>query len=104
MNTLQHKKLIFPEHGGVLVDADTKVVKTFKHREGKRTYTVKIVRYEPKTHAMYINGGRAYGYHILGLDGNSPAQLRQQRDRLRVHGKSRQHHQGRSGPSAPRSC
>jgi hypothetical protein len=62
-------KLIFPDHGGVLVPANTKVVKTANHREGKRVYTIKVVRYEPATRAMYVNGGRAYGYHILGPDG-----------------------------------
>jgi hypothetical protein len=62
-------KLIFPDHGGVLVDADTKVVKTVKAKAADGTYTIKIVRYQPTTHAMYVNAGRPFGYHYLTPQG-----------------------------------
>lgn len=62
-------KLIFPEHGGVLVDEDTKVVKTIKAKAADGTYTIKIVRYHPDMNAMYVNAGRPFGYHYLTPEG-----------------------------------
>jgi hypothetical protein len=62
-------KLIFPDHGGVLVPDDTKVVKTVAKTVGNRKYIIKVVRYQPKVHAMYINSGRPFGYHYLTPDG-----------------------------------
>jgi hypothetical protein len=62
-------KLVFPEHGGVLVDEDTKVVKTIKAKATDGTYTIKIVRYHPDMNAMYVNAGRAFGYHYLTPQG-----------------------------------
>jgi len=65
MSTRKTSKLIFPEHGGVLVDADAKVVKTVRTKAADGIYTIKIVRYQPATHAMLVNAGRAFGYHYL---------------------------------------
>jgi len=62
-------KLIFPKHGGVLVDDDAKVVKTVDVEVKGRSYTVKIVRYHPEQSAMHVNAGRPYGYHYLDQDG-----------------------------------
>jgi hypothetical protein len=65
MSTRKTSKLIFPEHGGVLVGANTEVVKTVKAKAADGTYTIKIVRYQASTPAMYVNAGRAFGYHYL---------------------------------------
>jgi hypothetical protein len=63
-------KLIFPKHGGVLVNNDAKVVRTVTIREKGHSYVVKIVRYHPDTTARYVNAGRPYGYHYLDEDGS----------------------------------
>jgi hypothetical protein len=62
-------KLIFPKHGGVLVNNDAKVVRTVTIREKGHSYVVKIVRYHPGTTTRYVNAGRPYGYHYLDEDG-----------------------------------
>ena len=36
-------KLIFPEHGGILIPDEAKVVKTVRHKERDGTYVIKIV-------------------------------------------------------------
>ena len=38
-------KLIFPEHGGILVPDAAKVVKTVRHKERDGTYTIKIAAF-----------------------------------------------------------
>lgn len=63
-------KLIFPDHGGVLVPDDTKVVKTVTKTIGNKKYIIKVVRYQPASHGMYINAGRPFGYHYLTPDGS----------------------------------
>jgi hypothetical protein len=63
-------KLIFPKHGGVLVNDDAKVVKTVKIKVKNRSYVVKIVRYHPDQPAMYVNAGRPFGYHYLDENGD----------------------------------
>lgn len=63
-------KLIFPNHGGVLVADDTKVVKTVTKTVGGKKYVIKVVRYQPKVHGMYLNADRPYGYHYLSPSGD----------------------------------
>jgi hypothetical protein len=55
-------KLIFPEHGGVLVRDDTKVVRTIDFKTLQGTYVIKVVGYS--------NYHRPYGYHYLAPDGS----------------------------------
>ena len=55
-------KLIFPEHGGVLVDDHTRVVQEFEYRaSGGKTYVVRIVEYP--------SGQKPFGYHYLDPEG-----------------------------------
>ena len=42
-------KLIFPEHGGMYVDDDARVVKTIRHKDRDGTYTVKIVAFPTRS-------------------------------------------------------
>lgn len=53
-------KLIFPDHGGVLVDDETKVFNTIRFKTPRGIYTIKIVGY-PHYH-------KPYGYHYLTPD------------------------------------
>ena len=63
-------KLIFPKHGGILVNDDAKVVKTVRIKVKNLSYVIKIVRYHPDQPAMYVNAGRPFGYHYLDENGN----------------------------------
>jgi hypothetical protein len=53
-------KLIFPDHGGVLVPDQTKVVLTHKLKTKRGSYTIKVVRY-PSPY-------KQFGYHYLDTD------------------------------------
>ena len=58
-------KLIFPEHGGMLVDDDARVVKTIKHRDRDGTYTVKIVAFPDPISPRH----KRYQWHYLAPGG-----------------------------------
>ena len=58
-------KLIFPEHGGMLVDDDARVVKTIRHKDRDGTYTVKIVAFPDPISPRH----KRYQWHYLAPGG-----------------------------------
>jgi len=57
-------KLIFPNHGGVLVDDDAKVVKTVRHEEKDGTYAIKIAAFPD----LFDSRHKRYQWHYLDPD------------------------------------
>ena len=53
-------KQIFPDHGGMHVDDDDKIVKTVKHKDRDGTYTIKIV-----SHPSIFPHEKQYQWHYL---------------------------------------
>ena len=53
-------KLIFPDHGGMYIDDDDRIVKTVKHRDRDGTYTIKII-----SHPSAFPRERQYQWHYL---------------------------------------
>ena len=51
-------KLIFPDHGGMYIDDDDRIVKTVKHRDRDGTYTIKII-----SHPSAFPRERQYQWH-----------------------------------------
>jgi hypothetical protein len=58
-------KQIFPEHGGMLVDDDARVVKTARHEDRDGTYTIKIAATPDPISSRY----KRYQWHYLAPDG-----------------------------------
>jgi hypothetical protein len=58
-------KLIFPEHGGMLVDDDARVVKTVRHKDRDGTYTIKIAATRDPIDPRH----RRYQWHYLSAGG-----------------------------------
>ena len=58
-------KLIFPEHGGMYVDDDARVVKTIRHKDRDGAYTVKIVAFPDPISPRH----KRYQWHYLAPGG-----------------------------------
>ena len=53
-------KLIFPNHGGMHIDDDDRIVKTVKHKDRGGTYTIKII-----SHPSVFPREKQYQWHYL---------------------------------------